>query len=51
MLCNLAAELQYRKIRTLHELIGTRFGVRPVSFRAGRWGYGPAVNYFGDNMV
>lgn len=43
MLCNLPAELQYKKIRVLHETIRQRFGMEPISFRSGRWGYGPEV--------
>ena len=43
MLCNLPAELQYKKIQFLHEEIRRRFGKSPVSFRSGRWGYGPDV--------
>ena len=39
MICNLPIELQRKKIRTLTECIEQSFGVRPVSFRAGRWGY------------
>lgn len=38
MLCNLPAELQYRKILKLHNSIIDSFGVIPISFRAGRWG-------------
>jgi len=43
MLCNLPAELQYEKIKFLHETIRQRFGMNPISFRSGRWGYGPEV--------
>ncbi len=43
MLCNLPYELQYKKIRTLHEAIIDRLGVVPVSFRAGRWGFDSSV--------
>lgn len=39
MLCNLPADLQYKKLRNLHETITNNFGIVPVSFRAGRWGY------------
>ncbi len=39
MLCNLPAELQKQKIATLTDCIEQRFGVRPLTFRAGRWGY------------
>lgn len=40
MLCNLDADLQYKKIDTLHQVITRNFGVAPTSFRAGRWGIG-----------
>jgi hypothetical protein len=43
MLCNLTGELQFRKIRSLHETIVKNFGVVPSSFRAGRWGYNRAT--------
>jgi hypothetical protein len=40
MLCNLPEGLQYRKISCLHEIIYKNFNIAPVSFRAGRWGFG-----------
>jgi len=40
MLCNLPAELQKEKLTQLHGVIVESFGSVPVSFRAGRWGYG-----------
>ena len=43
MLCNLPEELQYQKIKSLHETIEKNLGVTPVSFRAGRWGYNEKV--------
>jgi hypothetical protein len=43
MLCNLPEELQYRKLENLHEAIYRNFKVVPVSFRAGRWGFGTDV--------
>jgi hypothetical protein len=43
MLCNIPAELQYEKLHTLHETIVKNICVAPLSFRAGRWGYGPSV--------
>ncbi len=43
MLCNLPADLQYRKLGALHNAIAGSFGITPVSFRAGRWGYGTDV--------
>ncbi|HXW69041.1 MAG TPA: hypothetical protein VEJ88_05495, partial [Dissulfurispiraceae bacterium] len=39
MICNLPADLQRKKISTLHYKIRDNFGLTPVSFRAGRWGY------------
>lgn len=39
ILCNLPKELQYKKIEALHEKIFKNFGVEPISFRSGRWGY------------
>ena len=39
MLCNLTADLQLKKIETLHKAIVNNFGVTPTSFRAGRWGF------------
>lgn len=38
MLCNLPMDLQFRKLKTLHETIVRNFEITPVSFRAGRWG-------------
>ena len=43
MLCNLPLDLQYRKMAFLSTTIRERFGVKPISFRAGRWGYGQSV--------
>jgi hypothetical protein len=43
MLCNLAEDLQYKKIGTLHQAITRNFGVVPTSFRAGRWGFGEST--------
>jgi hypothetical protein len=40
MLCNLPAELQKEKLMHLHEAIVESFGNTPITFRAGRWGYG-----------
>jgi len=37
-LCNLPEDLQRRKIEWLSDAIGDRFGRRPTSFRAGRYG-------------
>lgn len=38
MICNLPMDLQFRKLKTLHDTIIRNFGITPVSFRAGRWG-------------
>lgn len=43
MICNLPYELIEKKLETLHEAIVDRFKVRPICFRAGRWGFGPKV--------
>lgn len=43
MLCNLPRERVAAKLHALHRLITQRFDVAPRTFRAGRWGYGPAV--------
>lgn len=43
MLCNLDANLVHEKMTTLHEAIRRNFGIKPLSFRSGRWGFGPAV--------
>jgi hypothetical protein len=43
MLCNLPEELQHLKLAFLHDVICKNFGIVPVSFRAGRWGFGPTV--------
>jgi peptidoglycan/xylan/chitin deacetylase (PgdA/CDA1 family) len=43
MLCNLPIDLQYRKLYSLDRAIQESFGVKPVSFRAGRWGYNHTV--------
>jgi hypothetical protein len=39
---NLPAELQYRKLKTLHDAISMNFGT-PTSFRSGRWGFNEDV--------
>jgi len=39
MLCNLPSALQYKKIKTLHDVIVKNFSITPLSFRCGRWGY------------
>ena len=43
MLCNLPAELQYKKLENLHQTIVERFGLEPTSFRTGRWGFSSHV--------
>ncbi|HKZ56267.1 MAG TPA: polysaccharide deacetylase family protein [Thermodesulfovibrionales bacterium] len=43
MLCNLPVDLQYRKIKFLHDTIQRNFDIRPISFRSGRWGYNKVV--------
>ncbi|MFQ5454189.1 MAG: hypothetical protein ACE5D6_08390 [Candidatus Zixiibacteriota bacterium] len=43
MLCNLSEELQFKKMKVLHETIKKNFGIEPVSFRCGRWGYNSDV--------
>jgi len=43
MLSNLSEKTVLNKIETLHETIVNNFGIIPVSFRAGRWGFGSAV--------
>ena len=43
MLCNLPEKVVYQKLTVLHKTICENFGIIPVSFRAGRWGFGPAV--------
>ncbi len=42
MLCNLKPALQFQKLKTLTQMLTDRF-TQPLSFRAGRWGYGPDV--------
>jgi hypothetical protein len=42
-LCNLPEPLQFQKLQILHKTIVQNFKVKPVSFRAGRWGYSAAV--------
>jgi hypothetical protein len=43
MLYNLPYELQYKKIETIHNIIKKDLNTVPISFRAGRWGFGPSV--------
>ncbi|MBA2883012.1 protein-tyrosine-phosphatase [Desulfosalsimonas propionicica] len=58
MLCNLDENLVHAKLGFHHETIQKNFGITPVSFRAGRFGFGPAVaksllhlNYRVDSSV
>lgn len=58
MLCNLDENLVHAKLAFHHETIQKNFGITPVSFRAGRFGFGPAVakslihlNYRVDSSV
>jgi hypothetical protein len=39
MICNLAPELQYEKMKYLTDTLEKAFQIRPKSFRSGRWGY------------
>ncbi|MDZ7759356.1 MAG: hypothetical protein U5L00_03755 [Desulfovermiculus sp.] len=43
MLCNLDKDLVQDKLFHLHQTIQQNLGLTPVSFRAGRFGFGPAV--------
>jgi len=43
MLCNLPLDLQYEKMKELHDVIKRNFHVEPKTFRAGRWGYDRGV--------
>ena len=40
---NLPSPLQFRKIQTLTQTIETNFGVRPTTYRSGRWGFSEEV--------
>ena len=40
---NLPYSLEYRKLARLTELIATKFGTRPIVYKAGRYGLGPAT--------
>lgn len=44
MMSALPPALNEAKVRTVTDLIEERLGVRPTSFRAGRWGFGPTVS-------
>lgn len=43
MLCNLEDRTVRNKMENLHEAFVSRFGMMPLSFRAGRWAFGPVV--------
>lgn len=43
MMCNLSRETNRGKVAEITRLLDERLGVRPVSFRAGRWAFGPTV--------
>jgi hypothetical protein len=43
MLCNLPYDLVYEKLHTLHQTIVDYWGITPLCFRAGRWGFGESV--------
>ena len=43
MLCNIPSDLVYDKLSNLDDTIYKNFGVKALTFRAGRWGFGPAV--------
>jgi hypothetical protein len=40
---HLPADLQFRKLRTLHETIARNFGTVPTSYRSGRWAFSEDV--------
>jgi hypothetical protein len=43
MLCNIPADLVYDKLSYLADTICKNFEMKALSFRAGRWGFGPGV--------
>ncbi len=43
LLCNLGYRKVWSKMNFLHNTFVERFSIRPISFRAGRWGFGPLV--------
>lgn len=56
--CHCAAEVEYEKLKNLTDLFERRFGRRPRSFRAGRFGAGPntirslaRLGYLADTSV
>lgn len=43
MLSNLSEDLQHAKISVLHDTVVRNFGIKPVSFRSGKWSYNQGV--------
>jgi hypothetical protein len=43
MLSNLPPDLQFKKMLFLHNTIINNLGIKPLSFRCGRWGYNQSV--------
>lgn len=43
MMCNLPANIIAEKMTYLHEAIKSNYGINPISFRAGRWGFNSDV--------
>jgi len=43
MLYNLPSHIVHKKLSVLHETIYKNFRTIPISFRAGRWAFGPSV--------
>jgi hypothetical protein len=43
MLCNLSNDLQYKKLSALHNTIVREYGITPVPFKSGRWGYSQGI--------
>lgn len=43
MMCNLPYELLQEKMTNLYDAVKLNFGVSPISFRAGRWGFNSDV--------
>lgn len=44
MMCNFGVEPNRAKIAAATRCVESELGVRPRSFRAGRWGFGPSVS-------
>ena len=42
-ICNLPSRLQFKKIETLTNAIESNFGVRPTTYRSGRWGFNEEI--------